>query len=89
MARSLSEERLALIDEAEQFLLDQGFHQVRVRYHGSTARIEVRADEVERLVLSENRQAAEHKLGEIGFEHVTIDPEGYRTGNMNVASGGV
>lgn len=84
----LSEERLALIDEAEQFLLNQGFHQVRVRYHGSTARVEVRADEVERLVLPENRQAVERRLGELGFEHVTIDPEGYRTGNMNVASEG-
>lgn len=85
----LNEERLALIDEAEQFLLDQGFHQVRVRYHGPTARVEVRADEVERLDLPANRQAVERKLGELGFEHVMIDPEGYHTGNMNVASEGV
>ena len=82
----LSEEHLAMIDAAEQFLLDQGFHQVRVRYHGPMARVEVRADEVERLALPENTEAMERRFKEIGFERVSIDPDGYRTGNMNVAS---
>ena len=82
----LSEEHLAMIDAAEQFLLDQGFHQVRVRYHGPVARVEVRADEVERLALPENTEAMERRFKEIGFERVSIDPDGYRTGNMNVAS---
>ena len=75
-----------MIDAAEQFLLDQGFHQVRVRYHGPVARVEVRADEVERLALPENTEAMERRFKEIGFERVSIDPDGYRTGNMNVAS---
>lgn len=78
-----------MIDAAEQFLLDQGFHQVRVRYHGPMARVEVRADEVERLALPENTGAMERRFKEIGFEHVSIDPDGYRTGNMNVASEGM
>ncbi len=82
----LSEERLAMIDAAEQFLLDQGFHQVRVRYHGPVARVEVRADEVERLALPENKETMERRFKELGFESVSIDPDGYRAGNMNVAS---
>lgn len=82
----LSEERLAMIDAAEQFLLDQGFHQVRVRYHGPVARVEVRADEVEQLALPENKETMERRFKELGFESVSIDPDGYRAGNMNVAS---
>lgn len=85
----LSADHLAMIDAAEQFLLDRGFHQVRVRYHGSTARVEVRADEVKRLVLPENREAMERRFKELGFERVEVDPDGYRTGNMNVASEGM
>ena len=53
------------------------------------ARVEVRADEVERLALPENTGAMERRFKEIGFEHVSIDPDGYRTGNMNVASEGM
>ena len=60
-----------------------------MRYHGSTARVEVRADEVKRLVLPENREAMERRFKELGFERVEVDPDGYRTGNMNVASEGM
>lgn len=47
---TISEEKLGMVDKAEQLLLDLGFHQVRVRIHGDIARIEVLPDEIERLV---------------------------------------
>ena len=57
-----------------------------MRYHGPVARVEVRADEVERLALPENKETMERRFKELGFESVSIDPDGYRAGNMNVAS---
>lgn len=43
---TISEEKLGMVDKAEQLLLDMGFHQVRVRIHGDIARIEVLPDEI-------------------------------------------
>ena len=53
---TISEERLAMVDKAEQFLLDKGFHQVRVRIHGQLARIEIDPAEFEKLL-----RKSEHK----------------------------
>ena len=62
---TISEEKLGMVDKAEQLLLDMGFHQIRVRIHGNIARIEVLP------------------LKEYGFDYVTLDLLGYRTGSMN------
>ncbi|MDR2641490.1 MAG: ATP-dependent sacrificial sulfur transferase LarE [Planctomycetaceae bacterium] len=80
----ISRERLMMIDKAEQFLLDKGFVQVRVRFHGNLARIET-DDEGFRLLLSEKklREDIHKKFKEIGFVYVSIDLLGYRTGSMN------
>ena len=53
---TISEEKLGMVDKAEQLLLDMGFHQVRVRIHGDIARIEVLPDEIAKLVEGENRK---------------------------------
>ena len=42
---TISEEKLGMVDQAEQLLLDMGFHQIRVRIHGNIARIEVLPEE--------------------------------------------
>lgn len=81
----ISDERLAAIDEAEQCLLDRGFRQVRVRFHGEVARIEVLPNDLARLVESGVREDVSRKLKALGFKHVTLDLDGYRTGSMNVA----
>ena len=78
---TINEERLSMVDKAEQFLLDLGFHQVRVRIHGKLARIETDPAEFERL-LSE-RENVVSALREYGFAYVTMDLVGYRTGSMN------
>ncbi|MBE6990093.1 MAG: ATP-dependent sacrificial sulfur transferase LarE [Ruminococcaceae bacterium] len=78
---TISEEKLSMVDRAEQRLLDMGFRQVRVRIHGNIARIEVLPEEFPRLIAA----AAEldRDLRALGFLYVTLDLGGYRMGSMN------
>ena len=80
---TINEEKLTMVDKAEQLLLDMGFTQVRVRIHGSMARIEVEPDEISRVVEKENREKISTAFKEFGFSYVTLDLLGYRTGSMN------
>jgi len=79
----ITKARLTMIDAAEQYLLEAGFHQVRVRFHGNLARIE--ADEEGLQLLSDKalRESIHCRFKEIGFVYVSIDLLGYRTGSMN------
>jgi len=69
------------LDEAEHFLAELGFLQVRVRHHDKIARIEVMPDEIAKVI--ELRDAIYDKLTALGFTYVTLDLQGYRTGSMN------
>ena len=80
---TITEEKLGMVDKAEQLRLNMGFHQVRVRIHGNIARIEVLPGEIARIVEEENRTQIASKLKEYGFDYVTLDLLGYRTGSMN------
>ncbi len=80
---TIDEQKLGMVDRAEQLLLDQDFHQVRVRIHGTIARIEVLPAEFERLIRPETREPLSAQLKELGFTYVTLDLNGYRTGSMN------
>lgn len=80
---TISEKKLGMVDKAEQLLLDMGFHQVRVRIHGNIARIEVLPDEITKIVEEGNRTKIANQLKEYGFDYVTLDLLGYRTGSMN------
>jgi uncharacterized protein len=77
-------ESLAQVDRAESFLKTLGVGQVRVRHHGNTARIEVEHGDFS--LLHGHRAEIEARLRTLGFLHIEIDPEGYRTGS--VLSGG-
>ena len=81
--QEITHEKLQMIDKAEQFLLDLGFRQVRVRHHGEVARIEVSRDERSRFFDTELMDQVHMKLKEAGFRYVTLDLQGYRTGSMN------
>ncbi len=72
---------LKRIEEAEQFLRSLGIGQVRVRYHGPVARIEV-TDEDFDAVMARKDEIGD-ALNKIGFLYVTLDLKGYRTGSMN------
>ncbi len=80
---AVTEERAHLVDQAEDFLRSLGFGQVRVRSDGTTARIEVPADELDRLTRRDQRGQIVRRLKEIGFKYVSADLQGYRTGSMN------
>ncbi len=80
---TISEKKLGMVDKAEQLLLDMGFHQVRVRIHGNIARIEVLPDEITKIVEEDNRTQIANQLKSYGFDYVTLDLLGYRTGSMN------
>lgn len=80
---TINEKKLGMVDKAEQLLLDMGFHQVRVRIHGNIARIEVLPGEIAKIVEEKNRMKIASKLKEYGFDYVTLDLLGYRTGSMN------
>ena len=80
---NITPERLLKIDQAEQFLLDLDFYQVRVRYHDNLARIEIDEKGFNKLLDKELREKINAKFKEIGFTYVAVDILGYRTGSMN------
>jgi uncharacterized protein len=80
---TIDEEKLSMVDWAEQLLLDLGFHQVRVRIHGKIARIEVLPQELERMVQTDVRSRITEQFKSYGFTYVTLDLTGYRMGSMN------
>jgi len=80
---TITRDKLDQIDRAEQFLFGQGFSQVRVRHHGSIARIEIMPDEMLRLVDPQMAKAIFSHFKTIGFTYTSLDLQGYRTGSMN------
>lgn len=80
---TITEEKLNMVDRAEQLLLDMGFHQIRVRMHGMMARIEIEPEEFGKLMENKTRTRIVEELKGYGFTYVTMDLMGYRTGSMN------
>jgi uncharacterized protein len=74
-----------MVGRAEQFLLSLGIRQVRVRVHGSLARIEVDEPGLSILMDPAFRRRACSELKQIGFAYVSADMQGYRAGSMDEA----
>lgn len=74
---------LRMIYQAEKFLHELGFHQLRVRHHDKIARIEVERSELPRLVEDEMSRTVTTGLRKIGYLYVTVDLQGFRSGSMN------
>ncbi|RKD93591.1 ATP-dependent sacrificial sulfur transferase LarE [Halopiger aswanensis] len=79
----VTEERLTRVEQAEALLRQWGFDQFRVRDHDGLARIEVAPDELERALTTEFAETVREELSRIGFDHVTLDLHGYRTGSVS------
>ena len=79
----ITPEKLAMVDRAELFLMELGFRQLRVRLHGSLARIEVEPKEVQRLMAPDTAARVNEYFRSLGFSYVTADLGGYRMGSMN------
>jgi len=69
------------VAQAESALRALGFRQLRVRHYGDVARLELEVDELARAV--EGRDAIVSAVKGAGYRHVTLDLEGFRSGNLN------
>jgi uncharacterized protein len=81
----ISESLLEKIGHLEDFLINEGFKQVRVRHHGEIARIEVEKEDFPILFGKPLMPGIISEFKKAGYLYVTLDLEGYRTGSMNVA----
>jgi uncharacterized protein len=79
----ITPEALQMIDESEGFLFSLGFKQVRVRHYQNLARIEVYQEEMGRFMEQSLREKVVSRLKKIGYQYVTLDLQGFRSGSMN------
>jgi uncharacterized protein len=79
----VTDERLSRIEAAERVLREWGFSQFRVRDHDGLARIEIDPDELDAALNRDFVVSAREHLSDLGFDHVTLDLHGYRTGSVS------
>lgn len=79
---ALEKEKLARVEQGEQFLRSMGFYNVRLRAHGDIARIEVDEKDMDKLL--ENRKGIINYLKALGWQYITMDLEGFRSGSMDI-----
>jgi len=82
---AVTPERLTRVEQAEALVRQWGFSQFRVRDHDGLARIEIAPEELDAALNPDFVRAAREHLTEVGFEHVTLDLHGYRTGSVSPA----
>jgi uncharacterized protein len=78
----LTKKNLKKVATAEDFLANKTFKHFRVRSHGNIARIEVPEKDFDKLL--SHRKSIINEFKEIGFDYVTLDIEGYRSGSMDI-----
>lgn len=74
---------LARIGAAEEYLRTIGFGQLRVRHHGTVARIELEPESLTRVMEEKTRRRIDARLKKLGYLYVAVDLSGYRTGSLN------
>lgn len=77
----ITPEKVTIVGEAEDFIRDLGFRELRVRHHDTIARIEIGKDDLERIIPYADMIV--EKLKKLGYLYVTLDLAGYKTGSMN------
>jgi len=80
----VKQEELTRIEQAEKFLIDLGYRAIRVRSHSNLARIETDPGLIAEMVTGDSVNKIVSAFREIGYEYITIDLEGYRSGSFNV-----
>lgn len=78
---SITREKLQQVEDAENILNAFGFRDVRVRHYGTYGQIEVKKEELEKLLLLENEVV--NKIKDVGFSELKIDKEGLVSGKLN------
>jgi uncharacterized protein len=85
---SITRDKLSRVEQAEDFLKNEGFRVLRVRDHGNMVRIETSRDEMERFMEPALREKTVAAFKAIGYAFVSLDLEGYRMGSMNAVLDG-
>ena len=80
----ITPEKLARVEQAEDFLAKLGFTHIRVRSYGTLARIEVEPSQVTLLAQANIRNKVITRLTELGYSYITLDLSGFRSGSMDV-----
>lgn len=80
---TITGDKLNMVATAERGLRALGLRQVRVRHHGTLARVEVDAADIERAVGQGVRHTIVELLREVGYVYVTLDLEGFKSGSLN------
>jgi uncharacterized protein len=81
--RPVTREALAQVESGEDALRDLGFRQFRVRHHGQIVRIEIAGEELPRAFDPKMTTEFIRIFKALGFEYVTLDLQGFRSGSMN------
>ncbi len=81
--RAVTREVLEQVEKAEESLRQLGFRELRVRHHGELARVELARAELPRALTMEMLDAITAALKLAGFQYVTLDCSGFRSGSMN------
>ncbi len=81
--RTVTREVLTQIEKSEESLRQLGFREFRVRHHGELARVEIARTELPRALTVEMLDAITTALKLAGFQYVTLDTSGFRSGSMN------
>jgi pyridinium-3,5-biscarboxylic acid mononucleotide sulfurtransferase len=79
----VTDAKLRMIEQAEDALRAIGFRVCRVRHHDTLARLEIGRDEMARALEPDVRARIVRELRALGYQHVTIDLQGYRMGSLN------
>jgi uncharacterized protein len=81
--RPVTREALEVVEKGEDALRALGFRQLRVRHHGETVRIEIAGDELAHALNPAMAAEFTRIFKALGFQFVTLDLEGFRSGSMN------
>ena len=79
----ITREKVSRVASAEEFLVDLGIRQLRVRDHDNIARIEVPRAYMPMLLDEQISKKIMEKFKTLGYTYVTLDLQGYRMGSMN------
>jgi len=81
--RTVTREVLEQVERAEEAVRKLGFRELRVRHHGELARVEIARAELPRALSMEMLDAITVSLKQAGYQYVTLDCTGFRSGSMN------
>jgi uncharacterized protein len=81
--RTVTREVLEQVERAEESLRQLGFRELRVRHHGELARVEIARAELPRALSIEMLDQISAALKQAGFQYITLDCSGFRSGSMN------